>query len=102
RGEGYPFRTWNQCLDLLRHLDFEFVLAAINVRPRRCARDGLDHLGMPIAEDVRPPRQCVIDVFVAVDVAHAAAATVGEVKRDRELRPERTAYASGQRVFGAG
>ena len=59
--------------------------------------DGLDHLGMGMAVDQRPPRADVVDVGVAVDVGDLRAlGTVDEqrVAPDRAHRPHRRVDAA--------
>ena len=60
--------AWDHRLDALGDGDFKLVLRAETVRLLRTGAHGFDHFRMAVSQDVRSPRELVIDILVAIHI----------------------------------
>jgi hypothetical protein len=55
----------------------------------------LDDFRVPVAQDIRAPAECVVNVDVVIHIFETASPSIFEEERDRRLATERTADSSG-------
>ena len=93
-----------RCRHQLGHLDFRLGGQAVAHAVGQCLLCRLQHVGVRVAQNHRPPRADIVEPIVAVDVRDMAALCAFDkygAAPYRAKRPHRAVHAAGQHTAGA-